>query len=308
VAFRDPWTRNDPRRTGHLLLCAGPRVKRGPRGPTSRSDCSFSDSRGLVPLTAGRVGAPCVGPPTGSMLLRQRGSRGATRVPRNARERFRADTVNHPRDTPPDCTLSGACCTVFSAPLLDAPAGPLVRSPATPREPARDVPLSSSRRHDTSHAQDPVRARGDAPASRQRAPRPDWLHRKLCSPAPRPDELELVRNASSAGRSEPFRPVAHRACGLALFLLFPCARSAAALVACIAFETRKMKSCSPLGIHALDAGPRAAPRPRRLVATMLGEPAQVPREPIQERASVSVEASSVGPAVTVQPSSRPSRS
>jgi hypothetical protein len=205
VAFRDPWTRNDPRRTGHLLLCvcAGPRVKRGPRGPTSRSDCSFSDSRGLVPLTAGRVGAPCVGPPTGSMLLRQRGSRDATRVPRNARERFRADTVNHPRDTPPDCTLSGARCTVFSAPLLDAPSGPLVMSPATPREPARDVPLSSSRRHDTSHAQDPVRARGDAPASRQRAPRPDWLHRKLCSPPPDPMSLSSFGTPHAPGGACP---------------------------------------------------------------------------------------------------------
>jgi len=54
VAFRDPWTRNCPRRTGQLLLCAEPGVKLATPSATTRSDCPFEPLDDSLPLAVSR--------------------------------------------------------------------------------------------------------------------------------------------------------------------------------------------------------------------------------------------------------------
>jgi len=116
VSFRDPWTRNCPRRTGQLLLCAGPGVKLARLSATARSDCPFELPDDSMPLAASRS-ARALDPSGALRALTATRSQSATEVPRGLPLSFRMDTITAALPAASTAHIRVHHCTVFDAPL-----------------------------------------------------------------------------------------------------------------------------------------------------------------------------------------------
>lgn len=189
----------------------------------------LSDSRGLATARRQPRRSPLRRASERLWLLRQRGSRSATRVPRNGRERFRTDTVDDARNTRRTAHFPVHHCTVFSAPRPGTPSGVVgaARTPLVSR--ARDRELSLSGRDDAPH----TRRRCPAPAlsrhgAGRRRSRPSRLHKKQCSARGGRPRLRPRPPRRSARWIVAFGPRRRRAGGLAFFLPSPSARSVVA--------------------------------------------------------------------------------
>ncbi len=192
------------------------------RGPTPRSDCPFPTRQDSMPHAAGPVGAPAPGLRP-LRLLRQRGIRSATRVPRIGCERFRADTLEEAPDTRRTAHFPVHPCTVFSAPLLDPPSGRSQRCSHPTCERCARRALSSSRRRDAGHVGRPALGRAYPAERRRSSPSgPAPLHKKQCSRSNGRTKPPSRPRWKRARRTVAFGPRRRRAGRLALFLPSPC--------------------------------------------------------------------------------------
>ena len=222
MAFRDPWTRNNPApdRSSSTMRWTSCQARReaqppGPIAPfrLARTRCRTPPARsGPLRRASDRL-----------RLLRQRGIRSATRVPRIGCERFRADTLDEAPDTRRTAHFPVHPCTVFSAPLLDPPSGRSQRCSHPTCERCARRALSSSRRHDAGHVGRPALGRAHPAARRRSSPSgPAPLHKKQCSRSNGRTKPPSRPRWKSARRTVAFGPRRRRAGRLALFLPSPC--------------------------------------------------------------------------------------